>query len=70
MSMEGVEKVSTYIFFRKDGFYPLELESFHDKTDDEVAIDNANCNPGTLKVEKCRSGNTTSIIWVSDQSKH
>lgn len=34
-----------YIFFRDVGFYPLFLEN------DEVAIQNAECNPGTFKVE-------------------
>ena len=30
-----------YIFYRKDGFYPLELLSPDNRTDDEYAIDNA-----------------------------
>jgi hypothetical protein len=33
-----------YTFHRKDGFYPLELES------DSEAIANAISNPGTLRV--------------------
>lgn len=34
-----------YVFFRDIGFYPLEL------LDDKQAVDNAECNPGTLRVE-------------------
>ena len=34
-----------YIFFREGCFYPLECE------DDNDARKNAQCNPGTLKVE-------------------
>ena len=33
-----------YTFHRKEGFYPLILQS------DEEAIENAVCNPGTIKV--------------------
>lgn len=41
-----------YIFFRKTGFYSIQLESpTQDKTDDEFAQDNALCNPGTVKVK-------------------
>lgn len=41
-----------YIFYRKDGFYILPLESpIPNKSDDEFAYDNALCNPGTTKVE-------------------
>lgn len=35
----------TYLFFREEGFYPLQFK------DDEEAIANALCNPGTLRVE-------------------
>ena len=35
-----------YIFHRKEGWYPLELES------DEAAIENAQINPGTERVER------------------
>ena len=33
-----------YTFHRKEGWYPIEFE------DDEEAIRNVMCNPGTLKV--------------------
>ena len=33
-----------YTFHREKGFYPLVLQS------DEEAIENARCNPGTIKV--------------------
>lgn len=42
-----------YIFFRKEGFYPIELKN------DKDAIANALNNEGTLKVEDL-NGN---IIW-------
>lgn len=37
-------KLETYVFQRADTFYLLELK------DDEDAIANAKCNPGTIKV--------------------
>lgn len=43
-----------YTFYRKEGFYPLELGS------DEEAISNAKCNPGTLKVV---NEHTKKIVW-------
>lgn len=43
-----------YIFFRQEGWYPLELGS------DEEAIANAKCNPGTLKVENSEG----TLIWT------
>jgi hypothetical protein len=33
-----------YTFHRQDGFYVLELE------DDDAAITNGICNPGTIKI--------------------
>lgn len=42
-----------YIFIRAEGFYPLEL------ADDKTAIDNALCNPGTLRVEDVEGR----IVW-------
>lgn len=41
-----------YTFHRKDGFYPLQLNS------DDEAIANAKCNPGTLKVVNEITGET------------
>lgn len=49
----------TYIFFRKDDFYFIELR------DNEDAIANAECNAGTIRVEDI-FGN---VIWELDKSK-
>lgn len=43
-----------YIFFREGMFYPVELR------DDDDARANAECNPGTLKVENLL---TNEIVW-------
>ena len=40
----GLQYKPTYLFFRDEGFYSLELN------DDDDAIENAKCNPGTRKV--------------------
>lgn len=40
-----------YIFFRDIGFYPIELR------DDDDARANAECNPGTLRVEDANRAN-------------
>jgi len=45
---------TVYIFHRGDMWYPIEL------TDDEDAIKNALCNPGTTAVENTQTGQ---IIW-------
>jgi len=42
-----------FIFFRKDGFYPLELP-------EATVAHNAECNPGTLRVEDAATGET---VW-------
>lgn len=49
----------TYIFFREDMFYPINLKN------DEDAIANAECNAGTIRVEDV-FGN---VIWELDKSK-
>lgn len=49
----------TYIFFRQDDFYFIELR------DNEDAIENAKCNTGTIRVEDL-FGN---VIWELDKSK-
>lgn len=49
----------TYIFFREDMFYPIELK------DDKDAIANAEYNAGTIRVEDV-FGN---VIWELDKSK-
>lgn len=45
--------MTTYVFFRKDGFYTLELE------DDQHAKFNAELNPGTHRVETSAG----QVIW-------
>ncbi len=46
---------TTLLFFRRiaaaEHFYPIEMPAIHGKTIEEVARDNAECNPGTLRVE-------------------
>lgn len=48
-----------YIFFRGDKFYPIRLR------DDEDARRNAECNPGTTKVE---NADGTRLIWEAPRS--
>ncbi|GJD69452.1 hypothetical protein [Methylobacterium gnaphalii] len=43
--MTRIKKKKVYLFFRTGHFYPLEL------CDDAEAAKNAECNPGTTKVE-------------------
>ena len=43
-----------FIFFREDGFYPILLPK-------ETVVDNAECNPGTLRVE---NGITGEVVWT------
>jgi hypothetical protein len=45
--------MKVYIFFRKEGWYPLNLGS------DEEARANAEHNPGTLKVETVQGR----LVW-------
>ena len=51
----GIGGVSncTYLFFRGDGFYSIELK------DDADAIANAECNNGTLQVQDINGR----IVW-------
>jgi hypothetical protein len=46
-------KKRTFIFFRADGFYPLEIP-------EATVADNAECNPGTIRVEDALTGE---ILW-------
>jgi hypothetical protein len=48
--------MNTHLFFRQDGFYPLELKN------DQDAKWNAENNPGTVRVETI-AGN---IIWADN----
>lgn len=47
---DGTRKLTTYIFYREDGFYFLEL------SDDQAAIENGKCNPGTTRVANLVTG--------------
>ena len=42
------EEVNTYVFYRDEMFYMIEL------MDDADAVANAECNPGTRRVEDMR----------------
>ena len=57
--MTGEEKVNTpvrtYAFHREGAFYLLDLPS-------GTVADNAECNPGTLRVEDMDTGE---IVWVN-----
>lgn len=44
-----------YVFFRDGFFYPIGL------TDDEDAKVNAECNPGTIRVERLNGD----VVWRS-----
>ena len=46
-------KKRLFFFIRADGFYPLELP-------EDTVVDNAECNPGTLRVEDAQTGE---IVW-------
>lgn len=48
-----------YVFFRKEGFYPIEL------LNDEDAKRNAELNPGTLRVEDINGR----VIWPEPTRK-
>ena len=48
-----------YLFFRAEGFYPIELR------DDADARANAECNPGTLKVETAIG----EVVWRGPRQK-
>lgn len=52
-SSGGHMKSNIYIFFRADGFYPIELR------DDEDARKNAEWNSGTLRVEDAKGR----VVW-------
>lgn len=54
-NIELTETTSVYMFFRAEGWYPIELYG------DQDAIANALCNEGTIKVTD-RDGN---IIWTA-----
>ena len=53
MSTELDPQKPIYLFFRADGWYPLNL------ADDKDARRNAECNTGTVKVENINGD----IIW-------
>ncbi len=47
-----------FIFHRADGFYPLELP-------EDTVADNAECNPGTVRVEDAVTGE---LVWRNDEA--
>jgi hypothetical protein len=47
-----------YLFIRTEGFYPIELRN------DDDARKNAECNPGTLRVEAV-SGR---VVWRKSEA--
>ena len=53
----------TLVFFRQDFFYPMDIPPMPgdhpDKTIKEIARDNADCNPGTIRVEDINGR----ILW-------
>lgn len=48
--------MTTYLFFRKDGFYPLEMR------DDQDAKHNAEINPSTCRVETLDGR----VVWAEN----
>ena len=59
----GRHKLVTLVFFREDMFYPIDIPPMPDdqpnKTIEEIALDNAELNPGTIRVEDIH-GN---VLW-------
>lgn len=49
------ERKQLFIFFRKKGFYPLELVK-------SAVEENAKLNPGTLRVEDAAG----TVVWRAD----
>lgn len=47
------ERKTPYIFFRDGSFYPINMK------DDDDARRNAECNPGTLRVEDINGR----VVW-------
>ena len=56
-------RLTTLVFFRKDGFYPLDIppmpRDLPDKSIEEIAQDNAEINPGTIRVEDIQGR----VLW-------
>ena len=46
-----------YLFVRADVFYIVDLR------DDEDAVDNAHCNPGTIRVEALNGDGRVRVVW-------
>lgn len=50
--------MNIYIFFRKEGFYPVEGIK-----DDAEVLDHVILNPGTIRVENALTGK---VVWSAD----
>lgn len=57
--MSTEPRFETYLFFRAEGFYPVQITK-------ESAPANIACNPGTLKVEACAGdlSGQNKVIWT------
>lgn len=54
-SLKEIATMEVYVFFREGGFYPFECR------DDEAAREQAEGNPGTMKVETA----TGRVVWIA-----
>jgi hypothetical protein len=51
-------KNKTYIFHRKEGWYPVELP------DDKTALDCVPINPGTIKIERMNEDGSSEVVYT------
>lgn len=58
--LQKMKRDKVYMFHRADMWYPIELH------DDADAIKNAECNPGTTKVENWKG----EIVWELKSEDH
>ena len=49
--------MKVYIFFRKEGWYPIECK------DDAAAKLQAEMNPGTVRVERMYPSGKSKVVW-------
>lgn len=48
---------ATFLFFRDEGFYPVEIPP-------EDLQDNITCNPGTLRVRHMTEDGFSPLVWT------